>query len=54
MVCLKHAPDLDFVPESLSGISEIQQAFAITNKALFSREELIELEHQAFFIQFES
>ncbi len=48
---LKHAPDLDLVPDSMSGISEIQQAFEIANKATFSREELDELERQAFFIQ---
>ncbi len=48
---LKHAPDLDLVPDSMGSVAEIQQAFQIANKATFSREELDELERQAFFIQ---
>ena len=48
---LQHAPDLDLVPETMSSVVEIKQAFAIANKATLTRDELDELEHQAFFIQ---
>lgn len=48
---LRHAPDLDLVPDSMGGVAEIQQAFEIANKATFSREELDVMERQSFFIQ---
>ena len=48
---LKHAPDLQTIPEIMGDIPEIQQAFAIANQANLSPEELEELEHQAIFIQ---
>ena len=48
---LKYAPDLDLVPEVMSSVVEIKQAFEIANKATLTRDELDEIEHQAFFIQ---
>ncbi len=48
---LCHAPDLSTVPPTMSNVAEIQQAFAMANKANLSREELDDLEHQLIFIQ---
>ncbi len=48
---MQHAPDLEFVPERMGDVIEIQQAFEFANKAILTRDELDELEHQAFFIQ---
>ena len=47
---LKHAPDLETVPEQMAGIPEMNQAFAIANKATLTREELDEQHRQSFFI----
>ena len=48
---LKHALDLDVVPESLNLVPEIKQAFEFAREGNLSPEELDELEHQEFFIQ---
>ena len=48
---LKHALDLDVVPESMNSVPEIRQAFEFAREGNLSAEELDELEHQEFFIQ---
>jgi predicted transposase/invertase (TIGR01784 family) len=48
---LRHAPDLQTIPETMGEVSEIQQAFERANRAILTREELDELEHQSFYIQ---
>ncbi len=48
---LKHAIDLDVVPESMNLVPEIKQAFEFAREGNLSAEELDELEHQEFFIQ---
>ena len=48
---LKHALDLDVVPESMNIVPEIKQAFEFAREGNLSPEELDELEHQEFFIQ---
>ena len=48
---MQHAPDLDLVPERMGDVMAIQQAFEFANRAMLTRDELDELEHQAFFIQ---
>ena len=48
---LKHAIDLDVVPESMNLVPEIKQAFNFAREGNLSPEELDELEHQEFFIQ---
>ena len=48
---LKHAIDLDVVPESMNLVPEIKQAFEFAREGNLSPEELDELEHQEFFIQ---
>jgi predicted transposase/invertase (TIGR01784 family) len=48
---LKHALDLDVVPESMNLVPEIKQAFEFAREGNLSPEELDELEHQEFFIQ---
>jgi predicted transposase/invertase (TIGR01784 family) len=48
---LKHAIDLDVVPESMNLVPEIKQAFDFAREGNLSPEELDELEHQEFFIQ---
>ena len=48
---LKHAIDLDVVPESMNLVPEIKQAFEFAREGNLSLEELDELEHQEFFIQ---
>ena len=48
---MQHAPDLDLVPERMGSVLAIQQAFEFANRAMLTRDELDELEHQAFFIQ---
>ena len=48
---LKHALDLDVVPESMNSVPEIKQAFEFAREGNLSAEELDELEHQEFFIQ---
>ncbi|WP_103669839.1 Rpn family recombination-promoting nuclease/putative transposase [Pseudanabaena sp. BC1403] len=48
---LKHALDLDVVPESMNSVPEIKQAFEFARQGNLSAEELDELEHQEFFIQ---
>ncbi len=48
---LQHARDLSVVPPTMGDVAEIQQAFAIANRANLSEEELDELEHQSIFIQ---
>lgn len=47
---LQHAPDLETIPEKMAEIPEMNQAFAIANKATLTREELDEQHHQSFFI----
>ena len=47
---LQHAPDLETIPEQMAGIPEMNQAFAIANKATLTREELDEQHRQSFFI----
>lgn len=47
---LQHAPDLETIPEKMAEIPEMNQAFAIANKATLSREELDEQHRQSFFI----
>ncbi|MEA5477259.1 Rpn family recombination-promoting nuclease/putative transposase [Pseudanabaena galeata UHCC 0370] len=48
---LKHAIDLDVVPESMNLVPEIKLAFEFAREGNLSPEELDELEHQEFFIQ---
>jgi predicted transposase/invertase (TIGR01784 family) len=48
---LRHAPDLQTIPETMGEVREIQQAFERANRAILTREELDELEHQSFYIQ---
>lgn len=48
---LKHAINLDVVPESMNLVPEIKQAFEFAREGNLSPEELDELEHQEFFIQ---
>ncbi|MEE3717434.1 Rpn family recombination-promoting nuclease/putative transposase [Tumidithrix elongata RA019] len=48
---LKHARDLDVVPESMNLVPEIKQAFEFAREGNLSPEELDDLEHQEFFIQ---
>ena len=48
---MKHAPDLNVVPQIMGNVTEIQRAFDIANRAMLTREELDELENQSFFIQ---
>lgn len=48
---LKHAIDLDVVPESMNSVPEIRQAFEFAREGNLSAEELDELQHQEFFIQ---
>jgi predicted transposase/invertase (TIGR01784 family) len=48
---LKHAIDLDIVPESMNLVPEIKQAFEFAREGNLTPEELDELEHQEFFIQ---
>ena len=48
---LKHALDLDVVPESMNSVPEIRQAFEFAREGNLSAEELDELQHQEFFIQ---
>ena len=48
---LKHAIDLDVVPESMNLVPEIKQAFEFAREGNLSPEELDELQHQEFFIQ---
>jgi predicted transposase/invertase (TIGR01784 family) len=48
---LKHAIDIDVVPESMNLVPEIKQAFEFAREGNLSPEELDELEHQEFFIQ---
>jgi predicted transposase/invertase (TIGR01784 family) len=47
---LKHARDLDVVPESMNLVPEIKQAFEFAREGNLSPEELDDLEHQEFFI----
>ena len=47
---LQHAPDLETIPEKMAEIPEMNQAFAIANKATLTREELDEQHRQSFFI----
>ncbi|WP_254565831.1 Rpn family recombination-promoting nuclease/putative transposase [Oscillatoria sp. HE19RPO] len=47
---MKSGWTLKTVPETMSEVPEIEQAFAIANQANLNREELEELEHQEFFI----
>ena len=44
---MQHAPDLDLVPERMGSVLAIQQAFEFANRAMLTRDELDELEHQA-------
>jgi predicted transposase/invertase (TIGR01784 family) len=48
---LKHAINIDVVPESMNLVPEIKQAFEFAREGNLSAEELDELEHQEFFIQ---
>ena len=48
---LKHADDLSLIPESLSEIPEIKQAFAIANRASWTQKELDEQERYEITIQ---
>ena len=48
---LKHAIDLDVVPESMNLVPEIKQAFEFAREGNLSPEELDELQHQEFFIK---
>ena len=48
---LKHAIDLDVVPESMNLVPEIKQAFEFAREGNLSPEELDELQRQEFFIQ---
>ncbi|MCA6556210.1 MAG: Rpn family recombination-promoting nuclease/putative transposase [Pseudanabaena sp. M114S2SP2A07QC] len=48
---LKHAIDLDVVPESMNLVPEIKQAFEFAREGNLSPEELNKLQHQEFFIQ---
>ena len=48
---LKNARDLTVVPESMSAVEEIQQAFDIANQAGLSREELDLVERQLMYLQ---
>ena len=48
---LKHAIDLDVVPEIMNLVPEIKQAFEFAREGNLSPEELDELQHQEFFIQ---
>jgi predicted transposase/invertase (TIGR01784 family) len=48
---LKHALDLDVVPERMNSVPEIRQAFEFAREGNLSPEELEELQHQEFFIQ---
>ena len=47
---MKSGWTLQTVPETMSAVPEIEQAFALANQANLNREELEELEHQEFFI----
>jgi predicted transposase/invertase (TIGR01784 family) len=47
---LKYAYELDQVPETMARVPELQHAFEMANRAILSREELDDLEHQEFFI----
>ena len=47
---LQHAPDLETIPEKMAEIPEMNQAFAIANRATLTREELDEQHRQSFFI----
>ncbi len=47
---MKSGWTLQTVPETMSAVPEIEQAFALANQGNLSREELEELEHQEFFI----
>ncbi len=48
---LQNATDLSVVPENMSTVAEIQQAFDIANEAGLTQEELDELDNQLIFIQ---
>lgn len=48
---MKHAIDLQMVPETMGEVSEIQKAFAIANEANFNREELEDLEKREMFLE---
>ncbi|HEY9836303.1 MAG TPA: Rpn family recombination-promoting nuclease/putative transposase [Vampirovibrionales bacterium] len=47
---MKSGWTLKTVPETMSAVPEIEQAFAIANQANLNLEELEELQHQEFFI----
>ena len=47
---LQHAPDLETIPAMMAAIPEMNQAFAIANKATLTRDELDEQHRQSFFI----
>ncbi len=47
---MKSSRNLETVPETMSAVPEIEQAFAIANQANLNLEELEELQHQEFFI----
>ncbi len=47
---LKHARELEIVPESMNLVPEIKQAFEFAKQGNLTREELDEFEHQAIFI----
>jgi predicted transposase/invertase (TIGR01784 family) len=48
---LSHAKDLSTVPPTMGAVEEIEQAFAMANRATLTEDELDELEHQLIFIQ---
>jgi predicted transposase/invertase (TIGR01784 family) len=48
---LQHARDIDAIPPNMGTVTEIEQAFAIANRATLSPDELEELEHQEIFVQ---
>ena len=47
---LQHASDLETIPATMAEIPEMNQAFAIANKATLTRDELDEQHRQSFFI----
>jgi predicted transposase/invertase (TIGR01784 family) len=48
---LQHADDLSMVPEPMSRIAALQQAFELATEANLTPDEIDELEHQLIFIQ---
>jgi predicted transposase/invertase (TIGR01784 family) len=48
---MKNAPSLEMMPENMSAVAEIKEAFAIANEANLSRDELADLEKREMVLE---